>query len=57
MLILLIIRYFNLAAMQRRVKQTRHRGGWTYTAAAMTAALRTFKRKARRNRKVAKVRS
>merc|ERR1712212_1009534 len=48
-------RYFNLAAMQRRVKQTRHRGGWTYTAAAMTAALRTFKRKARRNRKVAKV--
>merc|ERR1712168_244369 len=47
-------RYFNLAAMQRRVKQTRHRGGWTYTAAAMTAALRTFKRKARRNRKVAK---
>merc|ERR1711970_1026944 len=48
-------RYFNLAAMQRRVKQTRHIGGWTYTAAAMTAALRTFKRKARRNRKVAKV--
>merc|ERR1711970_1262673 len=48
-------RYFNLAAMQRRVKQTRHRGGWTYTAAAMTAALRTFKRKARGNRKVAKV--
>merc|ERR1712015_466049 len=41
--------------MQRRVKQTRHRGGWTYTSAAMTAALRTFKRKARRNRKVAKV--
>merc|ERR1712015_338880 len=41
--------------MQRRVKQTRHRGGWTYTAAAMIAALRTFRRKARRNRKVAKV--